>query len=331
MAPLRLYAAPTAAHVWRLVVVTGRIVDVHKLGDRWRAELVVGSARLPIVGQAGADIPVDRVVEGRMATVVGIVRAAYPSASDKRASILPRSLADLQVGPAATAGSGSAASGSATSGTAPAAAGSSTPMTSPDAPVPDADLSGLASHDGRVVRVGGVVMALTETGFTLDDGTAVGTIVVTGEALESLALVEPDDIVNVVGTVSRAGDAWIVTASAPDAIGRAGDPVASTDDDPAGPVATASPGTAGSVDLAGFDLPGTGGAGVAGLGALALLTVISLVVTVAIRRQRARLALAGRISRRLAAVSQPVTLAAGSGPLGGSNVPEHDPRSRDSA
>ena len=119
VAPLRLYAAPTAAHVWRLVVVTGRIDDVHKLGDRWRAELVVGSARLPIVGQAGAGIPVDRVIEGRTATVVGIVRAAYPSASDKRA-VDPAAVAGRSPGrsPPRRPGSGHGAGGSATSGTA---------------------------------------------------------------------------------------------------------------------------------------------------------------------------------------------------------------------
>ena len=34
---------PSEAHEWRLVTVRGRIDDVRKLGDRWRAELVVGS------------------------------------------------------------------------------------------------------------------------------------------------------------------------------------------------------------------------------------------------------------------------------------------------
>ena len=98
--------------------------------------------------------------------------------------------------------------------------------------------------------------------FELDDGTALGTVVVTGEALATLPLVEPDDIVNVVGTVARVADAWVVVASDADAIGRAGDPVAVTGDTAPTP---ADPSAGGSVDLAGFDLPGTGPNALAGL------------------------------------------------------------------
>ena len=333
VAPLRLYAAPAAAHVWRLVVVTGRIDDVHKLGDRWRAELIVGSARLPIVGQPGAGIPVDRVVEGRTATVVGIVRAAYPSASDKRASILPRSAADLRVG--GPASSAAAATGTSSTTAAGSGAGSSGGPSDPSASGPataDVDLADLSKHEGRLVRVGGVVADLGADRFTLDDGTAIGTIVLSGEALELLALVEPDDVVNVIGTVVRTDDGWIVATSDPGALGRAGDPVAPTSNadaatDPEAP----SPATGGTVDLAGFDLPGTGPAGLAGIGTLVFLTVVSLVMTVAIRRQRARLALSNRVSQRLAAVGQPATLAAGSGASAGSSVAQHDPRSADPA
>ena len=165
LAPLRLYAAPTAAHVWRLVVVTGRIDDVHKLGDRWRAELVVGAHGSPIVGQAGAGIPVDRVIEGATATVVGIVRAAYPSASDKRASILPRSPADLQVGRPRhrQAGSDGRRHGLGDGPPAPPRRQPRADDRRPTRPSPDADLADLAAFDGRIVRVGGVVMDLTAT------------------------------------------------------------------------------------------------------------------------------------------------------------------------
>ena len=41
-APLMLYGSPKETHEWRLVTVRGRIDSVRKLGDRWRAELVVG-------------------------------------------------------------------------------------------------------------------------------------------------------------------------------------------------------------------------------------------------------------------------------------------------
>ena len=318
-------------------MVTGRLDDVHKLGDRWRAELIVGSARLPIVGQAGAGIPFDRVIEGRTATVVGIVRAAYPSASDKRASILPRSTADLQVGAATTApaGAGTAttvdAVGSAAGRPRRAASG---PVTSSDPSIPDADLAELAAYEDRVVRVGGSVMDLTADGFTLDDGTAVGTVVVTGEAAAQLPLVEPGDVVNVIGAVTRTDAGWIVSASAADAIGRASSPIDAPNDGAAVPGAGGSS-ASGSVGLAGFDVQGTGSTGLVGLASLVALSLLSVGATFTVRRHRARLALAGRISRRLAMVAQPApqhpTLGSEPATLAMSSVAEHDPRLPDSA
>ena len=56
-APLRVRGPLGAAHTWRLVAVSGRIDDVRKLGDRWRAEIVVGAAHLVVVGQPGAQDP----------------------------------------------------------------------------------------------------------------------------------------------------------------------------------------------------------------------------------------------------------------------------------
>src|SRR6185369_14639374 len=55
-APLVLHAAPAAAHEWRLVSVTSRVLSVHKLGDRWRAEIALGVDRVVVVGQPGAGI-----------------------------------------------------------------------------------------------------------------------------------------------------------------------------------------------------------------------------------------------------------------------------------
>ena len=89
--------ATPVAQEWRLVSVTGRIDDVQKLGDRWRAELLVGSTRLVVVGQPGAGIAVTALVEGRMARITGIVRRPYPTASDQRYAITPRTPADLRV------------------------------------------------------------------------------------------------------------------------------------------------------------------------------------------------------------------------------------------
>ncbi len=152
----------SSAHRWRLVRIEGRIEDVAKLGDRWRAEVAVGSSTLLVVGQPGAGIPVATMIEGRQVMVVGIVRAAYPTASDQRATLLPRSTADVRVaGSAGASGGGGAGGGSGTGGGGaggPDPAPSATPSSSA-APtdVVDADLADLAAYVGQTVRVGGLV------------------------------------------------------------------------------------------------------------------------------------------------------------------------------
>ena len=82
------------------------MASVHKLGDRWRAEIRLGGRLVVVVGQAGAGIAADTLAEDRIATVTGIVRRPYPTASDQRFTILPRNPADVRVaGSAAAAGS----------------------------------------------------------------------------------------------------------------------------------------------------------------------------------------------------------------------------------
>ena len=317
--PLRLFAAPTPTHLWRLVTLTGRIGDVHKLGDRWRAELIVGGGRIPVVGQPGAGIPVDRLVEGRTATVTGIVRAASPSASDKRSAILPRSTSDVRVdaGGGSSSGTDTGAGGSAGSsgGSAPDGMGAGQGGVAASAQAQDAnvardvDLADLAASNGQVVRVGGVIIDVGRDRFRLDDGTATGTVILTGPALEMLALLEPDDVVNAAGTVVADGDGWAVATSDAGALALTSDPIAPSDPSAPDGSPTASPGTASDRSLAGFDLPGGGQGGIVGLGTLVALTIVSLVVTLAVRRERARRALSSRVSSRLAAI-------VGAGPAG---------------
>ncbi len=93
--PLRISTAPGASLEWRLVQVNGRLDTVHKLGDRWRAEIIVGSVRIPIGGLSGAAISVGRLFAGRQVTIVGIVHRAYPTAVDQRFAIDPRSISDV--------------------------------------------------------------------------------------------------------------------------------------------------------------------------------------------------------------------------------------------
>ena len=124
------------------------------------------------------------------------------------------------------------------------------------------------------------------------------------------------------------------TTADPAAIVSAGDPVAPDGASaiPADSVAP-SPSTsgAGSVSLAGFDLPGTGPAGLAGLASLGLLSLISLGVTLMVRRERARRAFSGRVSSRLATIAGPRPLAPVPATATAPSVAEVDPRSADSA
>ncbi len=305
-APALLYGAPKDAHEWRLVTVRGRIDTVRKLGDRWRAELVVGRDRVVVIGQSGAGIPVASVQTGHLATVTGIVRRPYPSATDRRFGILPRSKADLRVDPGSSPGSATR-SASGAGGTGPGSApGASPNATSPAAGViaaaPDANLADLASLAGRTVRVGGLVGDLLPGGFTLDDGTATGPVVLEGAAADLLPLIEPGDAINVVGRIESTDRGWTVVVSDPAGIVLAGDPVApgasvGTDaTDPAASSAIAR-GDSRSAGLAPF---GDLDAGIAGLGTLFALTAASVAMTV-LRRRHLRHLLTARMAVRLAA------------------------------
>ena len=178
---------------------------VNKLGDRWRAELVVGKERVVVLGQAGAGIPVASVLEGHLATVVGIVRRPYPTAKDRRYAVLPRGRSDLRVdGLAATGQSGRRWRGRGTWPRRRTGLGhdrrpgrvraadrrrARRPRRRPRRP--------RRASTAVTVRVGGIVGDLLPDGFLLDDGTAVGPVILHGQAAELLPLVEPGDAVNV--------------------------------------------------------------------------------------------------------------------------------------
>ena len=174
----------------------------HKLGDRWRAEVEVGAAKVVVIGQPGAGIASTTLAEGRTATVIGIVRRPYPSATDQRFAVTPRSPADIRVAGRADADAGARDRHRAAGTTSPAS-GDRAP--DPATAAPDADLVDLDTLIGGLVRVGGLVVDLRPDGFTLDDGTAIGRVVLRGPALERLALIEPDDALNAIGRV-EAGD-----------------------------------------------------------------------------------------------------------------------------
>jgi hypothetical protein len=304
-----LRRAAGAADEWRLVRVSGTIVDVHRLGERWLAELDLGSVRVPVSGLAGSGIPGASVVEGRRATVAGIVRRPYPTATDRRFAVVPRSAADLALGaPAATGPAGSGA-------TTPVAGASSAPGSgSPGGggEAPDVDLARLGDHVGRVVRVGGLVAELQPDGAILDDGTATARLVLEGDAAGLAALLEPGDALNATGTVElRDGETGVVVAKAAD-LALAGAPVADAADAAA---ATAQGGllvpraTGGAAVRAGLARDMVLDPASAGLGTLLLVVTMSVLVTAA-RRHRGRRLLQARVAARLEALSRPASAAA---------------------
>jgi len=292
---LDLQRAPTAAHEWRLVRVSGTVVEVKKLGDRWRAELSVGPDRVVVSGLAGARIPATAVVEGRTATIVGIVRRPYPGATDRRWSVAPRSTADVATATAGSAGAARDGSDQA-AGAGSAATGS--------AAIPNVDLVDLAGHVGQIVRVGGLVTELVPDGFLLDDGTAIGRVVLAGAAAEYLPLLEPGDALNATGRVVQDGAEYRVVVDDPAGLVRVGDPTldptaSSPVGESSGVPESAVPGQGGRLagGLLGPDAPGA--VGVVGI---MLVSAASLAVTL-LRRQRARRRLAARIAARVASLA----------------------------
>jgi hypothetical protein len=173
--------------------------------------------------------------------------------------------------------------------------------------VPDADLSALASSEGRTVRVGGLVRGVRADGFELDDGTATGRVVLVGDAAAWIALIEPGDAINVVGRVERRDGALAVVVEDPATIALGSDlPAAGASDPPRigpddGSTASGIPGHERHAGLADglLALPGAG----AGLATLAGLGLTSLAVTF-LRRRHAQRLLASRIAVRLGAVTR---------------------------
>lgn len=320
-APLRVTGRLTAAHTWRLVTVAGRIDRVRKLGERWSAEVLAGATRQVVIGQPGARIPIATMIEGRSVEVTGIVRPAYPSASDRRSAVLPRSIADVRVGAgSAMSGSGApAALGAPGAGTAAhnggtattlgggtGTAASATPGTGPTTPL--ADLAELDRWVGRTVRVGGIVVDVRGDGFDLDDGTAIASIVLRGDAVQLRGLVEPGDAVNVEGAVEDVDGGHVIAVTDPATVVLGSDPFAAgagaVTADPDAPTQAPSPdpATAG-LHEAGLatDLESMPGAGASLLGLLAV-SLASVGVT-AVRRRRASRLLAARVAARLASIA----------------------------
>jgi hypothetical protein len=276
--PVRLTSAPGAAHEWRLVSVAGEVVDVRKLGDRWHAELALGSTRVPISGLAGSRIASTALIESGRATITGIVKRAYPGAADTRFSIAPRSPADITSTAASPKASPSSSGGTRTAAGNPTASSFRAAGT-----VVDVDIIDLDQHVGRAVRIGGLVMELGADGAVLDDGTATGRVVLADAAAEYLPLLEVGDAINATGTVERRANTLIVLVREAAGIARVGDPTpAEASAAPDAAPSTIAAGTAATTAASTGGLP-LGFPGV-GLATVALLSLASGAITLARRR-----------------------------------------------
>jgi hypothetical protein len=304
LTPLILAAAPSEAQEGQLVRIAGTVTSVTRLGDRWRADVRVGSASVLVTGLSGSSIPSTLLVEGRAATIVGVVRRPYPTATDRRWAVAPRGTFDVAIGPAGSSGGGSTGSGQGGSSGGSGSGGSGgsngsetgsgtglgTAYTGAGASgdVPEVDLATLADHVGALVRVGGLVAEVTTEGFLLDDGTAVGAVRLEGAAAAFHDLLEVGDALGLVGRVAHDSAGYRIVVVDPAGLVRLGDlgevvPLGAS----ATPAAADAPNRVGASTA---DLGPTFGAlpGLPGLLGLVLVSAASLAVTLARRRHAHR-------------------------------------------
>ncbi len=233
-APVVLRRAPDAALEWRLVRVVVRIEAVHRDGETWRAEVSLGAGgSLPVAGVAAAGIPADRLREGATATITGIVRRPWPTATDRRFAIVPRSVEDLRVAPlppgapagtdAAGAGGIDPASGAGGSGEPATDAGAASSLgetADPGDPLA-VPLASVVEHPGRIVRTGGTVIRVDPLGIVLQDGRATLPVRLEPAPADGTSPAEPGEVVNAAGRVEQAEDGSVTLVADPAAILRA--------------------------------------------------------------------------------------------------------------
>ena len=292
--PLTLRRAPAERDEWLLVRLSGTIAKVTRIGERWRAELTLADGTAVLVqGQAGAGIPSTSIAAGNRVEVTGIVRRPYPTASDRRFAVLPRSAADLDVNAAGTGTGSASAGGGAGGGQGGAARASADPAAA--AITPDTDLATLADLIGQRVQVGGLIARIADDGFDLDDGTAVARVELRGDMRGLLPHLRQGQAVAAAGTVELVDGTPVVVVDDEGTLVRVGSlgeglpigdaPPEANDGQGGGPVTADSS-------------SGLGGPGPASLFALASLTGLSVLATVLRRRllrRRLRFALVDRL------------------------------------
>lgn len=227
--PTVVTSAPLPAGLeWRLVRASGRVDALHRDGEAWRAELVLASGgRLPVVGSARAGIPATALPEGRTATITGLVKRPYPTATDRRFAIMPRDAADIDLlgspssgpGPAGGPGVGHGPGGKVPTGEKGAGFTGGSVALATETPL-DVRLADLAAHDGELVRVGGRLVERRGRLIQLQDesGRASARLPRDGVPSEPRA----GELLNVIGRVERLGQGWVVAARGPSDLQRLG-------------------------------------------------------------------------------------------------------------
>jgi len=291
--PLALRRAPAERDEWLLVRLSGTIAKVTRIGERWRAELTLADGAAALVqGQAGAGIPSTSVAAGRRVTVTGIVRRPYPTASDRRFAVLPRSRSDLDV---VTSGTGAAPESVGSGNGSRGATGQASADPGVAAITPDTDLATLADLVGQRVKVGGLVARVAEDGFDLDDGTALARVALRGEMRSLLPHLRQGEAVAARGRVELLDGAPVVVVDDEGNLLRVGTLGEGVPIGNAAPAASAGPGgDPVTADASG----GIGGPVPMSLFALASLTGLSVLASVLRRRflrRRLRFALVDRL------------------------------------
>jgi len=216
-APIVIHTSKlTANNEWRLVSVRGTVTSIQRDGDAWKAELDVGGGSLPVSGLARSAIPSTALVVGRSATIIGIVKRPYPTASDQRFTVVPRMPSDIKLGEASTKPDPSASPGTGGGRRFPVTgAGSSTePIGGGDGngnnvplPVPNGrplamTLADIAAHEGELVSIGGRIEALDGDRLLVADGTSLAAVRLAPEAA-AIGPARPGMLINARGTITR--------------------------------------------------------------------------------------------------------------------------------
>ena len=197
----------------------GTVVDVRRYGQAWRAELrLADGTKVPIVGLARASIAVELIKEGQAGSIVGIIRRAYPTATDRRFAVLPRTRSDIDLGAApATAG----AAGGASKQTSAAASPNGTTSSPSGPPSMDGSVTveaaDVPAHAGRIVHVGGLVTRPAapiaqdaDVTVLIEDDSGTVTLRFTAAAATVSASLRAGDLVEATGTVESDDGRWVV-------------------------------------------------------------------------------------------------------------------------